>query len=290
MNLPAFLRKNTTETPPPDGDAAVIVFSDKHLGSALAPWPVDVILSSGNEHKPNIVQTWITEHEDEWWTWARELTKGRRTIVVANGDICQGNWERFGDMLETNRAYQRRAAAVEYKKRRLSGDVWKIVRGTQVHDGPEGEDAESIAESMDCKPNSIDGRFSYYILPLAINGVRINAVHHIGTTSSAVSEFTALARVLSTADQEASRWGIDAPDIWLAAHRHTYDEAFYSSSRGRRGVIVTPAWIAHGEYAAKVASTKPSQIGGAVILIDKNGEWQNYSRFWAVPQPTREVL
>lgn len=287
MNLP-FLHKNTVVTKPTD--AAVIVFSDKHIGSALATWPIEVILSNGNEHKLNKVQEYLAAREDEFWTWARGLTKGRRTIVVVNGDICQGNHEKFGDMLETNRAYQRRAAVAEFRKRRKDGDIWKIVRGTRIHDGAEGQDGESVAEAMDCKPNLLDGRFSYYILSMTINGIKINAVHHIGSSSSPVSEFTALAKMLTKADQAASRWGIDAPDIWLTGHRHIYDEAFYATSRGRRGVIVTPAWIAHGEYAAVVASTEPSQIGGAVILIDGNGQWMNYARFWSVPQPEREVL
>jgi hypothetical protein len=286
VKLSAFLRKNTTEKE----DAAVIVFSDKHLGSALAPWPVEVILSSGNEHKPNKVQEYLTSKENEWWIWARDLSKSRRITVIVNGDSCQGNWEKFGDMLETNRAYQRRAAITEFRKRKLPNDTWKIVRGTRVHDGPEGQDAESIAEALECKQNLIDGCFSYYILPMTINGIMINAVHYIGSSSSPISEFTALARILTKADQAASRWDIKAPDIWLAAHRHVYDESFYATSRGRRGVIITPAWVARGEYSSLIAPTEPSQIGGAVILIDKDGTWQNYSKVWSVPLPDREVV
>ncbi len=269
-------------------DAVVIVTSDWHKGTILTTWPESVLLPNGSKWPNNKVQNAISERWNEFWQYARDLAKGRKVVVIVNGDICENvffNHHFPSGLVTLNREYHRRAAVAEIENVRKPNDIWIIGRGTPVHDGDEGQDAETIAREIGCKQNE-DGTYSQYIIKININDVKMLFAHRIGTTTSPVSETTALTSMMVRAARATGLCGAEMPDIMGFAHRHVASAISISG----HDVFVTPAWVAHGEFSYGIEPVAPAQIGGTVILINKDGSRYIFHKNWSLPEKGYEKL
>jgi len=270
----------------PKGPAALLLNSDLHRGSVLAPFPEGLLLEHGLPIGQNPVQAWIDAKWREWHDWAGKLAQGRRVIRIFNGDLCEGRHHRQAELITNNLALQRRAAKQAIEDVRQEGDLLFLVRGTWAHAGAAGEDEETIAEMLGCTPEAGTGHYSYFLLPLSINGTRIIAVHTIGATRSPVSEATALVTQMAKTARDSGRWGTPLPDILVFAHRHQFCAVHLPARRQGQYCCTLPSWVGKTEHGYSFDPLSPPQIGGVVILIDADGTWQACSRFWALPTPS----
>ena len=272
----------------PSGDAALLVTSDWHIGSVLAPWP-EAVPVDGMTIRQNKVQAWVDARWDAFFSEAREFTKGRRRILILNGEACEGRHHLQVELVTSDLTLQRRAALYRLAQVSEENDTFYVLRGSTAHSGPSGENDEAVAEALDCSREEITAAYSRYILKLDVNGVYLHFAHHIGTTQSPVSEATALVTHLAKAAIVAGRWGQRLPDIMGRAHRHQYCAVHLPGQRQGQFIFTTPAWVAKGEHGYRLDPTSPPQIGGVVILIDKDGHWHPHiPRFWAVLGPEVE--
>ncbi len=273
-----------------DGDAAIVDTGDWHKGSVLASWPDGVALDKGNKPTPNKVQQWVAAREQEWWKWADDLTKGRRRVLICHGDLVEGRHDGMAELVTPNMLIQRRAAIAYLDGKRRDGDAVIVMRGTPRHVGDEAENEEAIGEALGAMREPLTGAWSWYVPRLRCNGVELVFAHHIGRAYSPVTKASALVREMVNVALDVALWGSSLPDVMGFAHRHEYVAVQLPGRRQGLYCYTIPSWCAKTEYAMKILPTVRAHVGGVVLLIDKDGSWRPYPRWWALPEQEAEVV
>ena len=273
-------------------DAVLIIVSDLHLGSRVAPWPPGVTLEEGGEYICNRIQVQLNVWWSAFWNeFLPPLARKRRRIIVINGDLVEGDRHNPAALVTASMADQRKAAlALLQDVVKPRQDAVYVIRGTESHTGYCGSDEEGIAQALGCKPEPGTGHYSRYHLWLKINDAAFSIAHHIGVSSSPVSEGTALTTQLLKAWREAGQWGEEAPDVLVRSHRHRY---YYIEAPGKRGkfaVLTTPGWQAKTPFVQRIDPTALPQIGGVVVTVDASGAWAVHSFVKALPMPEAEEV
>lgn len=257
---------------------AAIIVSDLHCGCQLGLCPPEgAKTDEGGLYMPNEFQqkvwVWWREFWDEWVPMA---TRKKPYCVILNGDAIDGRhhgttsqWsQNLTD--QVNLAESVLAPVVE----KCKGQYYHI-RGTEVHVGPSAENEESLARKLGAVPNAT-GQYARWELWKYIAGEKalIHALHHIGTTSSASYESTAVHKELVEAYSEAGRWNEKPADVIIRSHRHRYFKTEVPSANDRAMAVVTPGWQGKTPYVFRIAMGRQSQpmFGGVMIRVSEENE------------------
>jgi hypothetical protein len=148
-----------------------------------------------------------------------------------------------------------------------------------------------LAKRLGAKPNA-QGQHARYDLWKRIGGKGgplVHALHHIGTTSSAAHEASAVNAELSASYVEAARWNREPPDYIVRSHRHRSIAVDIDSAKGYAAAVVTPAWQGKTPYVWKLAGARLSepQVGGICI---RRGDEEHYYRrkVWSFDRSAEE--
>ena len=213
------------------------------------------------------------------------MTKGvaRKNIsVVANGDIIDGNHHQAVDLVPNVMTQER--AAVEILRPIADKYHMYMVRGTEAHGGKADQNTESIARQLGCVLDTA-GNNSVWQLWLDVDGVVIQFAHHIGTTSSAAYETSALMRELVAGMVEASQWDQRLPDVFVRSHRHRYNTVSVPHSGDRDiQLTVTPAWQLRTPHVERIDRMRLPHIGGVAIIVE-DGKCQILKKLYEMPKP-----
>jgi hypothetical protein len=266
---------------------SLIVFSDTHSGCrvALCP-PRGVPLDGGGSYLPSAFQLKMWAWWEEFWgEWVPTVTRGEPFDVVHNGDAIDGVHHNSTTQISHNLEDQQRIAEAVLlpvvKQCKDSGGTYYHIRGTEAHVGQSGEYEERLARSIGAKPNA-EGQFARFDLWKRVGGAKgplVHLLHHIGSTSSAAHEASAVNAELAAAFVEAGRWGREPPDFVVRSHRHRSIAVDMNTARGYAASIVTPAWQGKTPFTWKIPGGRLSepQIGGIVI---RHGDEEFYYRRW----------
>jgi hypothetical protein len=265
----------------------LIVFSDTHCGCRLGLLhPEGIHVDGGGRYLPSAFQAkmWVLWREF-WDEWVPEVTRGEPFDVVHNGDAIDGVHHRSTTQISHNIEDQQRIAEAVLrpvvKQCKDSGGTYYHIRGTEAHVGQSGEYEERLARSIGAKPNG-EGQFARFDLWKRVGGQTgplVHLLHHIGTTSSAAHESSAVNAELTASYVEAARWNREPPDFIVRSHRHRSIAVDLNSAKGYAAAIVTPAWQGKTPYVWKIPGARISepQIGGIAI---RNGDEEFYYRRW----------
>jgi len=272
------------------GDACLVITSDWHCGSNVGLCPPGTILEEGGEVRLNRVQTQLWAWWREFWdVWLPPLAKGRRRVLVCNGDLVDGEKNPAG-LTAPDMADQRKIAIAVLKGELKRGDLALVMRGTEAHTGGSGQHEESIAQAAGLETDALSKQFSIYHFWRRINGVLFSIAHHVGVSQSPVSEVTALTTELVKAMREAGRWGGELPSVLVRSHRHLAAGVILPGRGGLHECFVTPAWQCKTPFAHKLDRLTLPQIGGVVYQVDESGSWRRHVFLRALPQPKAEEL
>lgn len=266
----------------------VIVISDTHCGCKLALCPPSVTLDEGGtyEHSPVQKKLW------EMWRqfreeWIPEATKGEDFVLVHNGDVIDGVHHNSTTQISHNLTTQRNIAeevlSPLLKMPQCKG--YYHIRGTEAHVGKSGQDEEAVARSLNAIKDK-NGNSARWELLLSLNkrDILIHFTHHVGTTSSASYESTAVYKELIESYNEAGRWGRTPPDVVVRSHRHRQFETRIATAKGYGIALVTPSWQLKTPFTYRIGLGRSSspQIGG--YLIRSGSEDHIYTRFkvWSI--------
>lgn len=269
----------------------LVVVSDTHCGCRLGLCGPDGInLDMGGTYKPSQFQKKMWGLWREFWDeWIPEATQGEPYDLVHNGDAIDGVHHGSTTQVSHNIqdqlsiAFEVMAPVVERVKE--LGGIYYHIRGTEAHVGQSGVYEEQLAQRLGAKPNSL-GQFARFDLwkrvgkdSRRVHAPLVHLLHHIGTTSSAAHEASAVNAELTASYVEAARWGRQPPDYVVRSHRHRSIAVDLNSSRGDAAGIVTPAWQGKTPFAWKIPGARISepQIGGIVI---RQGDEKHYYRRW----------
>ncbi len=270
---------------------SLIVVSDTHAGCRLALVdPAGAYMDGGGRYLPSKFQLQMWKLWREFWDeWVPEVTKGDPYDVVHNGDAIDGVHHNSTTQISHNLEDQQRIAegvlrpVVETCKR--MGGTYYHIRGTEAHVGQSGEYEERLARSLGAKPNA-EGQYARWDLWKRVGTATkrvpaplVHLLHHVGTTSSAAHESSAVNAEMTASYVEAARWGREPPDFIVRSHRHRSIAVDLNSAKGYAAAIVTPAWQGKTPFTFKIPGARLSepQVGGVVI---RQGNEEFYYRRW----------
>lgn len=264
----------------------LIVVSDTHCGCRLALFNPDVPvrLDDGGFYRPSEFQVAVWALWREFWDeWVPTVTKGEPYDICHNGDVIEGVHHHATTTVSQNINDQKRIAIAairpEVEKCKKTGGTYYHIRGTAAHVGQSSIFEDEVAEALGAKPNS-QGQYARYDLWKRVgdkDGALVHLLHHIGTTSSAAHESSAVNAELTAEYVEAARWNREPPDFVVRSHRHRSIAVDLNSAKGYAAGIVTPAWQGKTPFAWKIPGARISepQFGGIAI---RQGDEENYYR------------
>jgi hypothetical protein len=266
------------------GTRNLVVVSDTHCGCRLgiAP-PGSMPLDGGGTYAPSEFQLKMWAYWREFWdVWVPQATHGEPFDLVHNGDAIDGSHHHSTTQISHNIEDQLRIAEAvlrpEVERCLETGGTYYHIRGTEAHVGQSGEFEERLARNLGAKPNE-HGQFARFDLWKRVGGALVHLLHHIGTTSSAAHESSAVNAELTAEYVEAARWNREPPDYIVRSHRHRSIAVDLNSAKGYAAAIVTPAWQGKTPYVWKIPGARISepQIGGIVI---RQGDEEHHYRRW----------
>jgi hypothetical protein len=153
-------------------------------------------------------------------------------------------------------------------KKKAPSAKWYFTRGTAYHVGNAGEHEEAVAELMGGERYSSVGTgiFVREILWLNVEGVLIEAAHHIGV-SQGFYRLTQLDKEMQWSAMAAKddTKGVPKADLLIRSHVHNFQNAEHASKQG----IVTPCWQLQTTFMRKNSTYRMlPDIGGVFIEID----------------------
>lgn len=249
----------------------IVVVSDTHIGCQLALChPDGAAMDDGGVYAPSRVQKKVwTIWEEFWGEWVPEATNGEPYCVVHGGDAIDGSHHGSTTQWSQNLKDQRNHAEKILRPivDACEGRYWHI-RGTEAHIGQSGREEESLAKDLGAVPDA-DGRYARWELWKKLGDHLIHFSHHIGTTSSAAHETSAVNAELASAFNEAGRWGHQPPAIICRSHRHRNSEIRLPSKWGYATAFVTAAWQLKTPFVYKIPGGRNStpQLGGSLIRL-----------------------
>ena len=273
---------------------SLIVFSDTHCGCRLGLHPATPThLDDGGFYYPSDFQRKVWSLWEEFWNeWVPQVTRGEPYDIVHNGDAIDGVHHGSTTQVSHNIQDQLRIAEAcigpQVQRCLASGGTYYHIRGTQAHVGQSGVYEEQLARTLGAKPNEL-GQHARYDLWKRVGSALVHLLHHVGTTSSAAHEASAVNAELTAEYVEAARWQREPPDFIVRSHRHRSIAVDLNSAKGYAAAIVTPAWQGKTPFVWKVpgARTSEPQFGG--ILIRQGDEEFYYRRkVWTMERTAEE--
>jgi hypothetical protein len=272
----------------------LVVFSDTHCGCRLGLCPPGgVKLDDGGTYHTSPFQ-------DEMWTlwrsfwdeWVPQATRGEPYDIVHNGDVIDGVHHNSTTQVSHNIEDQLRIAQALMEPVvdacKATGGTYYHIRGTGAHVGQSSVYEEMLAQRLGAKPNEA-GQHARYDLWKRVGGALVHLMHHIGTTSSAAHEASAVNAEMTAEYVEAARWNREPPDFIVRSHRHRSIAIDLNSAKGYAAAIVTPAWQGKTPFVWKIPGARLSepQFGGIII---RHGDEEFYYRrkVWSVDRSAEE--
>jgi len=271
------------------GSRNLIVVSDTHSGCRLALCPpAGAALDGGGHYQPSAFQLKMWALWREFWdAWVPSVTRGEPFDLVHNGDAIDGVHHHSTTQISHNLEDQQRIAeavlAPAVAQCRATGGTYYHIRGTEAHVGQSGEYEERLARTLGAKPNHAGQHARFDLWKRVGDRCLVHLLHHIGTTSSAAHEASAVNAELTAEYVEAARWNREPPDFIVRSHRHRSIAVDLNSAKGYAAGVVTPAWQGKTPYVWKIPGARISepQLGG--ILIREGDEEHYYRRkVWTV--------
>jgi len=251
----------------------IVVISDTHSGCGLALCPpVTQLDTAGEYHASPLQRSLFAWWQEFWHEWVSRETENEPYGIVINGDTLDGRHHSSVTQISQNLDDQRiiARAVLQPIVATCEGDLY-MIRGTEAHVGPSGENEETLAHELGATPNEL-GHYARFDLWLEV-GPRhalCHFAHHIGTTGRTHYESSALMAELGEIYANAARWSRRPPDVVVRSHRHRHLEVRAPTARGYGVVFTTAGWQLKTPFAYRIPGgrvTEP-QIGGSLIRYD----------------------
>ncbi len=267
----------------------LVVVSDLHCGCQLGLCPADgVQLDEGGFYRPGSLQTKVGDMWDHFWkVWIPKACHNEPFAVVVNGDSLDGSHHGAVHQISHNLsdqakiAYELLAPIVEACQGRFY-----MVRGTEAHVGPSGQQEEELADKLGAIPDE-SGRHARYELWAEVGKGLVHVMHHVGTTGTTHYESTAILKELAESYTEAGRWRLRPPDVVVRSHRHRHIEVRVPTDLGYGISFSTAGWQLKTPFTYKIPGGRVTtpQIGGSLI---RQGDEDLYTRhrIWGIGRPT----
>lgn len=239
-----------------DRPKVLVVVSDLHCGSSVGLCPPDFKTKYGNAvgFGDNIHQAWLWDKWQEAFEEVDAILGNDNFCLCVNGDATEGIHHRSTEIVATLIEDHCRMAAEALKPYAQAASEIFIVKGTECHTG---EIESYLASLLSAREGIAKDKWLF-----SINGCLVDACHHMGVTSRAYLEASAMSIVLGNARLNAVRSGHPAAKVFLRGHRHC--GGWFSD--GDAMLAVTGGWqflTRHGNKVVPDSVPRPS-----VLVLD----------------------
>lgn len=261
----------------------LVVFGDTHVGSTLGVMKPGYVDIEGEKHEGNKLQGWL------WDRWRRfedevgRIVRGEKFAVLHMGDVIEGKHHGTTQVVTADVADQPLMAIEVLDPLFQMATKAFMVEGTECHTR---NTEQSIARRLGCTPDPQSGKYAWPQLVMNMNGTRISAAHHVGTTARPYLESSQYGPTLNSERLWCSRQGEAMPDHVFRAHRHVYGH--YEDDCG--AMTITPAWQGLTRFGRKVVAGARVTVGGVVLTWDEEGEYRTRKILYKPKTKEKEVL
>lgn len=268
----------------------IAVVSDLHVGSSIGLCGSKLDLADGGVYQPSKNQAELYKGWMKFFQYVDEVSTNVKTrVLVVNGDLVDGDHHGTVSIVTNNIEVQEAAAIELLRPAAKQFDAVYVVRGTEAHTQPGAQSDERIAKGIGARLDESTGQYSRWQLWLDVDGVVFNIAHHIGTTSSAAYESSAVMREMVAALVEAGQWEQRLPDVLIRSHRHRYIKVSIPSARGEIQAAVTPGWQLRTPFIEKMDRMRMPHIGGLVCIVE-DGECQIKAKIYPLRKIKPEII
>lgn len=251
----------------------IAVVSDIHCGSTLSPCPPEgVRLDDGGQYLPSKVQLWQWECWEDYWSKVGAIVRERNADLwlVFNGDAVEG------DHHGTSQIISRNLEAQTYVRDRvfsvpmaLTPGRTFVVRGTEAHVGPSGNQEEALARHLKAERDEESGLRSWWRLRLKAHNTLIDFQHHGRTGGRPWTRASAVGILAVEIFYEHTSNGYPFPNLAVRSHRHTWSDS-YKICPTR--LIQTCAWQLKTGHAHKVVPESIADMGGHIVIVEPDAK------------------
>lgn len=229
----------------------VVAISDLHCGSDVGLLPELVELSDGQVlgHGKNAWQKWLWQSWLSGKAWLKQLVGDDPFTLVLTGDLIEGFHHRTDEIVAQKLIEHLTIAEASVGDLVKAAEKTYVVRGTECHT----HDWESIFAK-----NFGLGK-AHDFIQFDLNGVLVDARHHMPVTGRLHLEASALSIVAANARSNAVRAHHEPARLFLRGHRHLH--GIYSD--GETMIACTGAWqglTRHGKKVVTDAVCRPSIV------------------------------
>jgi hypothetical protein len=245
---------------------SILVLSDLHVGSTVALCKPSNQLDDGGTYLASAGQHWLYRSWEDMTERVRRNRRGDLYIVV-NGDAVEGDLKRrSAQLISRNPATVNAIAADLLDPLARTAQGIFFIRGTAAHVGQSASLEEQLAADLDAVKCPDTGRYSWWHLPLEVDGLLISIAHHpgIGVSKNPAQWFGGIdrlaERVVSTCANQRRR----IPDLVIRSHNHTHRD---SRDHYRTRAITTPAWTLATEHIHRIEPGAIASIGAILVHV-----------------------
>ena len=259
-------------------ETIVVVLSDMHSGGTTALFPNRFMQFKHINHTPTPKQKTIFNHFDKCAKAIAERRRGRRMVLIHDGDAIEGWHHNSQEIITANKAEQREIheELMDHFLRRVgfkkSADELYYINGTETHTG---EHENEIAKSMGAKKPPYAGHVWDH-LELKINRRLLWFAHHGKGRGKGPNEGSGLRLFLRDVYYDCLKRSLPPPDMVITGHTHTptYNTFIVREGGDFRTLhgIIAPSWQMKTRYAYKASPVDVNEIGSVDFDISEAGE------------------
>jgi len=198
---------------------------------------------------------------------------GAELYAVQVGDGSDDNTHQKSGLISTNKNDILNIGSRVLEPVLDVADKLFIVRGTEAHVGGHAWLEEAIAKDVDAEPDEAAGTWSWWKLPMYVEGVRFLFAHHPPTKGFLPhTRHSAPERCSHIVRNDYNDTGDPVPDVVGFAHVHFYSD---SGTGPKPRVWFLPAWQLTTAYLLRLGKASWVPELGAAWWICENGRYKH---------------
>jgi hypothetical protein len=243
-----------------------------HSGGTTALFPPRFWQFQHKNHTPTQQQKALFSHFKKCADHAAQERKGRRLVIVHDGDAIDGYHHQTEQVVTHNKQEQSEVhiELMDYFMRAAKfgkGDELYYVSGTAVHTSDVEHD---IAKDLGAKGRSVHDH-----LELTINKKRLWFAHHGKGRGQGANEGNGLRNFLRNVYHDCKKRETQPPDYIITGHTHTPTWNTYIAREKKDFFemhgIICPSWQMKTRYGYMVAPVDANEVGAVFLKIDADG-------------------
>lgn len=248
-----------------------------HSGGSTALFPNRFWQFKHGNHTPDAKQKEMWEHFAKCAEYVKQNRKGKRLIVIHDGDAIEGvhHHSLQAVTFDTDEQADIHIELMDYFLQTVNygeNDKLFYVSGTEAH---VGEKEEKIAKDLQAERPSKEARIFDH-LELELNGRLLWMIHHGKARGRGPNEGNSLRNWLRDVHFDCRKLGKRSPDLVISGHTHTPSwNVFIAREQTDFHMIhgvIAPSWQAKTRFAYKVAPVDVNEIGLVTIDVKADGE------------------